>query len=190
MNGNPANCLDDVKPFASYMFDIKFLRDFRSDHAGEVGAVYIYKGILKATNDPVLLAFAESHLQKELKHLAFFETWLPKEFHSALLPIWRIAGFLLGYLPALLGRKWVFITISAVENFVIEHYRLQIVRLKKQYSEFHEVIEILSIFRDDEGEHFMDSKDRTNGRLNIFQRAWQYIIDVGSKNAVLISRFL
>ena len=37
----------------------------RSDHAGEVGAVYIYKGILKIAKDPELVNFSKRHLATE-----------------------------------------------------------------------------------------------------------------------------
>jgi len=45
--------------------------DLRTDHAGEVGAVCIYQGVLKFARDPVLRAFAEHHLTTEQKHLLF-----------------------------------------------------------------------------------------------------------------------
>ena len=41
----------------------------RSDHAGEVGAVYIYKGILKIAKDPELVNFSKRHLVTEESHL-------------------------------------------------------------------------------------------------------------------------
>ena len=36
--------------------------ELRSNHAGELGAVMIYRGILAGSTDPVLRAFAEEHL--------------------------------------------------------------------------------------------------------------------------------
>ena len=42
----------------------KLLESFlRSDHAGEVGAVYIYKGILSIAKDPALVEFSKRHLE-------------------------------------------------------------------------------------------------------------------------------
>ena len=41
----------------------------RSDHAGEVGAVYIYKGILRIARDPDLVNFSKRHLVTEESHL-------------------------------------------------------------------------------------------------------------------------
>ena len=45
----------------------------RSDHAGEVGAVYIYKGILTIAKDPELVEFSTRHLATEKEHLRKME---------------------------------------------------------------------------------------------------------------------
>ena len=63
----------------------KLRKDLRSDHAGETGAVMIYKGILAVSHDPALRSFACTHLKTEQKHLALFDSWLPKEDKSRLL---------------------------------------------------------------------------------------------------------
>jgi demethoxyubiquinone hydroxylase (CLK1/Coq7/Cat5 family) len=46
------------------------LADLRTDHAGEVGAVCIYLGVLFITRDPVLRTFAQHHLTTERSHLS------------------------------------------------------------------------------------------------------------------------
>ena len=101
----------------------------RSNHAGETGAVCIYRGILRITRDPGVARFAKNHLATEERHLSIFEAWLPKQHRSCLLPLWRLAGYLLGMIAAGLGPRWVFTTIDAVENFVVAHYEEQILRL-------------------------------------------------------------
>ena len=51
----------------------KLLESFlRSDHAGEVGAVYIYKGILTIAKDPELLEFSKRHLATEQESKRFY----------------------------------------------------------------------------------------------------------------------
>ena len=52
------------------------IRDLRSDHAGEAGAVQIYRGILAVSRNEVVRAFARQHMATEQRHLAFFEGWL------------------------------------------------------------------------------------------------------------------
>jgi len=79
--------------------------DLRTDHAGEVGAVCIYQGLLQFSRDPELRAFAEHHLATEQKHLRLISGWLPAAQYSRLLSLWRLAGFLTGALPALFGSK-------------------------------------------------------------------------------------
>ena len=92
--------------------------ELRSDHAGEFGAVRIYRGILAVTRDPALRAFAERHGETEQSHLDLIETLLPVAQRSRLLPLWRLAAWLTGALPALFGTGAVYATIDAVETFV------------------------------------------------------------------------
>ena len=50
---------------------LHLLRELRSDHAGETGAVYIYKGIVAVATwrgDAELLAFAKAHGETEADH--------------------------------------------------------------------------------------------------------------------------
>ncbi len=103
--------------------------DLRSDHAGEAGAVQIYRGVLAVTRDPALRRFAEHHLATEQAHLALVLTHLPAPHRSRLLPFWRLAGWLTGALPALAGPGAVYATVAAVETFVDRHYAEQIARL-------------------------------------------------------------
>jgi len=84
------------------------VRELRSDHAGETGAVFIYQGITTVARwrqDTELLAFARQHGETETEHLRLIEDWLPAESRSRLLLPWRMAGWLTGTLPALFGRR-------------------------------------------------------------------------------------
>ncbi len=100
--------------------------ELRSDHAGELGAVCIYRGMLWASRDAQVRAFAQRHLHTEECHLAQIKGWLPLHKRSVLLPAWRVAGWLTGALPALLGPRAVFATVAAVETFVDKHYAQQV----------------------------------------------------------------
>ena len=77
--------------------------DLRSDHAGEMGAVYIYPGILAVSNDKAILYFARDHLETEREHLAFLDDWLERKNTSLITPLWRLSGWLLGALASLGG---------------------------------------------------------------------------------------
>ena len=99
------------------------LQELRSDHAGETGAVCIYKGILAITRNTELRDFAAHHLSTEERHLALITEQMPEAEHSILLPVWKLAGFLTGAIPALFGANAVYATIDAVESFVDSQLR-------------------------------------------------------------------
>lgn len=107
------------------------IRELRSDHAGETGAVWIYNGILAVSRDEEVREFSERHLKTEQNHLALMNQLLPADQRSRLLPIWKVAGFLTGVVPALIGARAVYATIQAVEDFVVRHYWPQVERLRE-----------------------------------------------------------
>ena len=102
----------------------------RSDHAGETGAVSIYRGILAVSRHESVRAFACRQLETEQRHLRLMEEMLTPTKRSKLLPAWRVAGWLIGELTALFGPNAVFRTIDAVESFVDRHYADQVDRLR------------------------------------------------------------
>lgn len=67
--------------------------DLRTDHAGEVGAVCIYKGVLKFARDPILRAFAEHHLATEQKHLRLISGMAASGSIQSLTPTLAIGRF-------------------------------------------------------------------------------------------------
>ena len=101
------------------------IADLRSDHAGELGAVMIYTGILAVSRDQAVRTFAQEHLATEREHLQIMDSLLPSNLRSKAQLPWRVAGWLIGALPALMGEQWVFATIEVVETFVAEHYAAQ-----------------------------------------------------------------
>jgi ubiquinone biosynthesis monooxygenase Coq7 len=107
----------------------------RVDHAGELGAVAIYRG-QRAVLDQARghariagqLAEMEAH---EAEHLARFDRLIVERGvrPTALSPVWRAAGFALGAGSALLGDKAVHACTEAVETVIEEHYSGQIEEL-------------------------------------------------------------
>ena len=164
--------------------------DLRTDHAGEVGAVFIYQGVLQFARDPVLRAFANHHLVTEQKHLLLIAGWLPKAEYSRLLPLWRLAGFLTGALPALFGSKAVYATIEAVETFVNQHYEDQICALDSQ-PELSDLRQTLLDCQADEVAHRDEAAAALGStRPNLVLRAWCTMVGVGSKAAVSLIRHI
>ena len=166
------------------------LAHLRTDHAGELGAVCIYQGVLRFARDPALQAFAQHHLATEQKHLRLIEAWLPQAHYSRLLPLWRLAGFLTGALPALFGSKAVYATIEAVETFVDHHYEKQILAMASQ-TELNDLRQTLLDCQADEVAHRDEAvAARGTDRPSIFLRVWCAMVGSGSRAAVALIRHI
>ena len=164
--------------------------DLRTDHAGEVGAVCIYQGVLQFARDPVLRAFAEHHLATEQKHLRLIAGWLPTTQYSRLLSLWRLAGFLTGALPALFGPRAVYATIEVVETFVDHHYGDQIRALASQPA-LSDLRQALLDCQADEVAHRDEAAAaRGPGQLGWVLRAWCAMVSAGSNAAVALIRHI
>jgi ubiquinone biosynthesis monooxygenase Coq7 len=164
------------------------LADLRTDHAGEAGAVCIYKGVLRFARDPALRVFAQHHLATEQKHLRLIEAWLPSVHHSRLLPMWRLAGFLTGALPALFGPRAVYATIAAVETFVDHHYEQQVRAIASQPSLSALRQTLLDCQADEVAHRDEAATARGPGKPGIVLSAWCAIVAAGSRAAVALVR--
>jgi ubiquinone biosynthesis monooxygenase Coq7 len=100
----------------------------RVDHAGEVGAVEIYRAqawVLRGTPAEPLLREMQAG---EEKHLRTLETMVAERRvrPTLLLPLWRVAGFALGAATALLGRRSAMAATVSVETAISGHYNAQV----------------------------------------------------------------
>ena len=169
----------------------KLLESFlRSDHAGEVGAVYIYKGILSIAKDPALVEFSKRHLETEKEHLRKIEEVLPVSKRSKLVGIWKVAGYLLGFLPSLFGPRIVFATIEAVESFVEDHYEEQLKYLRAQDVPDQALINLLQSCQDDEIEHKNESAIKKRSTPGFLLNFWMKIVGWGSSSAVKVAKII
>lgn len=162
-------------------------QELRSDHAGETGAVAIYRGILLVCRDAAVRRFAQAHLATERSHLALIESVLPQKDRSVLLPFWRAAGFLTGALPALFGSRAVFATIEAVETFVDRHYAEQVARLAREGTH-PELREMLERCRQDEVDHRDEAHQALDGPVGLVTQGWCRLVGSGSAAAVALAR--
>ena len=165
--------------------------DLRSDHAGEVGAVAIYRGVLAVSRDADLRGFAQRHLLTEARHQRLIEGWLPAPQRSRLLPGWRIAGWLTGALPALLGPRAVYATVAAVEVFVDQHYARQLRRIDAEPA--HALLPLLrrelAECQADEREHRDEALARCGAQpVPAWLRGWTVLVGRGSAVAVRLAR--
>ncbi len=185
----------------------ELLRELRTDHAGETGAVMIYRSVLAVARDPGLREFAQHHLDTERRHLTLIEEVTPRSERSWLLPLWRLSGWLTGAIPACFGPRAVYATIQAVETFVDRHYADQ-VRLIDELlraqqadqrssatepnasmeNELRNLRTLIEQCRLDEVSHRDDAAQRWDGRASFVLRLWQGTVGQGSAWAVRVCR--
>lgn len=161
---------------------------FRTNHAGETGAVYIYKGILLVSKDKEIINFSQKHLETEVSHLQIIEEILLKKYQSKLIFLWKIFGFLTGFIPSLFGKKFIYATIFAVESFVEIHYQeqIQLILNKKKHSDLKKIIQKL---KNDEVEHKEDALKKLDD-FSFFHVLWKKIVTNGSMIAVKVSKVI
>ena len=127
-------------------------RMIRVDHAGEYGAVRIYAGQRAVLGEgPAADAVAEM-AAKEAEHLETFERLVGERGvrPTALLPLWHLAGYVLGAATGLMGERAAMACTLAVEDVIEEHYAGQAARLGEDEAELRAAIES---FRADEIAH-------------------------------------
>lgn len=161
----------------------------RVDHAGELGAVHIYRGQravmgASARQAPLAAHFAELEAQ-EAEHLAHFERLLTERRvrPTALTPLWRLAGFALGAGTALMGEKAAHACTEAVESVIEGHYADQVSELEARDPD---LAAILAKFRDEEIAH-RDHAVEEGAREAPGYRLLSAVIGAGCRAAIKIS---
>lgn len=168
-------------------FKRETIADLRTDHAGETGAVWIYRGVLQVAKDPELRAFATAHRATEQRHLELIEAVLPPNRRSILTPIWRMMGWITGAAPALFGPRAVYATIDAVETFVDKHYQEQIDRLSAE-SEDGVLRALLEACQQDEIHHRDEARAKAGAQWPLVLQVWTRMVRTGSIAAVSVAR--
>jgi ubiquinone biosynthesis monooxygenase Coq7 len=128
----------------------------RVDHAGEYGAVQIYRG-QRAVFDRIegkahaarLIAEMEAG---EQEHLETFDRLIAERGvrPTLMAPVWRVAGFGLGAVTAMMGEQAAHACTEAVEEVIEEHYGSQSDELQNVDTELKYVVDK---FRADEIAH-------------------------------------
>ncbi len=124
----------------------------RVDHAGEYGATRIYAGQLAVLNKKPSAKIIRHMAEQEKEHLDTFNKLVAEKNvrPTVLMPVWHVAGYLLGAGTALLGEKAAMACTVAVEEVIDEHYKQQMDDLENEEPELKKIIKK---FRDDEIEH-------------------------------------
>lgn len=128
----------------------------RVDHAGEYGAVAIYRGqqaVFSRSPKTAAMAAQLAEMEaEEQKHLDAFDRLLvEREVRpTAMTPIWNVAGYGLGVATALMGEKAAHVCTEAVETVIEQHYASQAEEIAQDEPE---LAETFREFREDELHH-------------------------------------
>lgn len=164
----------------------------RVDHAGEYGAVHIYRaqravfeGRQGREGISADLAEMEAH---EAVHLKRFETLLNEHRvrPTVLTPVWRLAATALGAGTALMGEKAAHACTEAVEAVIERHYADQVEELKDRDPEF---AAELARFREEELAHH-DHAIEHGSRDAPAYRLLSAVIQTGCRAAIKITERL
>ena len=164
----------------------------RVDHAGEYGAVQIYRG-QRAIFDRLPARADVAQRLKEMEdgeaaHLKTFDALLAERRvrPTLLSPLWNAAGFALGAATALMGEKAAMAATAAVEDVIEKHYAEQAEELRAAEPALADTI---TAFREDELRH------KTTAEAHVAEAAPGYplmrlVIQAGCRAAIRLSEKL
>ena len=158
----------------------------RVDHAGETGASKIYEGQIKVLGNTEVGPMLRHMRDQEQEHLDTFHELLNKHETrpTALMPLWNFAGYSLGVVTALMGKKAAMACTIAVEEVIGKHYHEQAETLtEKKHSKLKKT---LLKFRDDELEH-KDIGTNNDGEKTPGYKLMKFVIQSGCKVAIKLS---
>jgi len=161
----------------------------RVDHAGELAADRIYAGQYAVLKDTVHGPLIQEMWEEEKEHKETFERLIPKyrARPTVMLPLWNVAGFVLGAGTALMGHEAAMACTIAVEEVIGEHYNSQLRTLiTEDPVKYKELLEIITKFRDDELHH-LETGIEHDGEKAPFYDVLKNVIQVGCRGAIWVS---
>jgi 3-demethoxyubiquinol 3-hydroxylase len=145
----------------------------RVDHAGECGAIAIYKSQIAVSRwlHPSCVEQLLEMLGHEQRHFQTFDTILKARGirHCYALPFWSLGGWLLGTFTALIGQRAIWVCTAAIENTVNAHLEHQVEVLTREDVEVLAAVE--SIRRDEEAheEHAVANGGEARGLYRVLR---------------------
>ena len=159
----------------------------RVDHAGEFGATRIYDGQIAVFGTKSKIGKTIKHMaDQEQEHIETFEKLIlnHRVRPTALLPIWNVAGYILGTATAMMGEKAAMACTVAVEKVIGDHYNKQLSLLKEDHKKLKATIKK---FAQDELEHhdigIAHDAEKTPGYTLLTK-----FIEMGCKTAIAVSK--
>lgn len=119
-------------------------RILRVNHAGEYGAVRIYRAQVWVARRlyPDVVDFLQETLRHEVQHCSrFLDAMEARSVRPCrVMSLWGSGGLALGFLTALLGRQGIWICTAAVESAVHRHLDDQLFYLRGRDAELYALI--------------------------------------------------
>jgi len=139
-------------------------RIIRVDHAGEYGAINIYKSQLLVAKlfYKDIVKKLEEMLSHEKEHYSTFNKLLHSRNirHCYAIKFWAIGGAMLGLFTGLLGRNAIWVCTNSIESTVLHHLEWQLEYLSKHDKEAHDAV--LSIKADEEAHQDFGQTNSSN----------------------------
>lgn len=165
-------------------------RIIRVDHAGELGADRIYAGQMAVLGKTSVGPTIQHMWDQEKEHLKKFEQVVAEKRvrPTALIPLWNIAGYVLGAGTALLGKEAAMACTVAVEEVISEHYDNQLRELLVEgvTDENKDLLDTIQKFRDEELEHLHIGEEHDAEKAPMYQ-VLSTAIQTGCKAAIWLS---
>jgi ubiquinone biosynthesis monooxygenase Coq7 len=159
-------------------------RIVRVNHAGEYGAIRIYRAQIGVARRlyPDVVPNLEEMLGHEIRHCDLFRAAMPARNSRPcrIMSLWSMGGSLLGFMTALMGRQSIWICTAAVEAAVHQHLEDQLHFLARRDPDLHATI--LDI-REEELSHLNHAEAQLSGS-GPYQRVMRRVI--GAVTDVLI----
>lgn len=149
--------------------------------------------VIKSTGKSSVGPTIQHMWDQEKEHRKKFEDLIIKHRvrPTALIPLWNVAGFVLGAGTAMMGQKAAMACTVAVETVIVEHYNEQLRSLMEnnEGNVNKELLETIQKFRDEEQEHHDTGIDHGAEQAPFYQ-ALTNVIKVGCKTAISISKII
>jgi len=161
-------------------------RILRVDHAGEYGAINIYKAQIFVARlfYKDIIPQLEEMLSHEKEHFNTFNKILISRAvrHCYALYFWAVGGFLLGLFTALIGRNAIWVCTNSIESTVLHHLEWQLEFLSQNDLEVHNAV--LSIKADEESHQQFG---QTKGKDSFVYKPIFYMVRQATEFAIWLS---
>ena len=162
----------------------------RVNQAGEYGAKRIYEGQLAVLIPSQERTLVEEMLKQEEHHLSLFNELAHTQNVplTKLTPLWHYAGFGLGVVSALLGKKALMACTVAVEDVIDDHYQSQLKKLQSIREDYEpELQSLIDVCHQDEIHHRTIALDHHAANMPGYD-LFKGILKVGIRVAIELSK--